>query len=262
MGFNEPTGSDKKIQELLKSSGEIPRHIAIIMDGNGRWAQDKKQPRTFGHRQGVHSVRDIVEACGQVGVKYLTLYTFSTENWRRPKTEVAILMKLLIRSLRNETDKLHENNVRLMAVGDMSAMPPQVLSQLNEAIKKTRNNKLMTLVLALSYSGRWDILNAVKNISADINTGRLKKSELDEETFSSYLVTGNIPDPDLLIRTGGDFRISNFLLWESAYTEFYFDKTFWPEFRREQLYKAITEFQNRERRFGMTTKQIQTKKKV
>jgi undecaprenyl diphosphate synthase len=262
MAFNEPTGSDKKVQDHIKSSGEIPRHIAIIMDGNGRWAQDKNRPRTFGHREGVHSVRDIVEACGQIGVKYLTLYTFSTENWRRPKTEVAILMKLLIRSLRSETDKLHENNVRLMAVGDMSAMPPQVLNELTEAIEKTRNNKTMTLVLALSYSGRWDILNAVKNISADVGSGKLEKADIDEKTFSNYLVTGDIPDPDLLIRTGGDFRISNFLLWESAYTEFYFDKTFWPEFRRQQLYDAIREFQNRERRFGMTTKQIQTKKKA
>ena len=171
-------------------------------------------------------------------------------------------MKLLIRSLRSETDKLHENNVRLMAVGDMSAMPPQVLNELTEAIEKTRNNKTMTLVLALSYSGRWDILNAVKNISSDVKSGKLVKSDIDEKTFSNYLVTGDIPDPDLLIRTGGDFRISNFLLWESAYTEFYFDKTFWPEFRRQQLYDAIREFQNRERRFGMTTKQIQTKKKA
>lgn len=262
MAFNEPTGSDKKVQDQLKERGEIPQHIAIIMDGNGRWAQDKKQPRTFGHRQGVHSVRDIVESCGQIGVKYLTLYTFSTENWRRPKTEVAILMKLLIRSLRSETDKLHENNVRLMAIGDMSSMPPQVLNELNEAIEKTRNNKTMTLVLALSYSGRWDILNAVKNITSDVKTGKLSKAEIDEKTFSSYLVTNDIPDPDLLIRTGGDYRISNFLLWESAYTEFYFDKTFWPEFRRQQLYDAIREYQNRERRFGMTTKQIQTKKKA
>ncbi len=262
MAFNEPTGSDKKVQDLIKNSGEIPRHIAIIMDGNGRWAQEKNRPRTFGHREGVHSVRDIVEACGQIGVKYLTLYTFSTENWRRPKTEVAILMKLLIRSLRSETDKLHENNVKLMAVGDMSAMPPQVLNELNEAIEKTRNNKLMTLVLALSYSGRWDILNAVKNISEDIKSGKMDRTSLDEKTFSGYLVTDGIPDPDLLIRTGGDFRISNFLLWESAYAEFYFDKTFWPEFRRQQLYDALREFQNRERRFGMTTKQIQTKKKA
>ncbi|MCC7159636.1 MAG: isoprenyl transferase [Ignavibacteria bacterium] len=262
MAFNEPSPADKKIQDSLKKTGEIPGHVAIIMDGNGRWAQEKRRPRTFGHRQGVHSVRDIVEAAGQVGIKYLTLYTFSTENWRRPKTEVAILMRLLIRSLKSETDKLHENNVRLMAIGDMSVMPPQVLKELQEAIEKTRNNKGLTLVLALSYSGRWDILNAVKNISSDIKNTKISLKDIDETTFSSYLVTGGIPDPDLLIRTGGDFRISNFLLWESAYTEFYFDKTFWPEFRRTQLYDAINAYQNRERRYGMTTKQILKKKKV
>jgi len=262
MAFNEPSPADKKIQDLLKRSGELPGHVAIIMDGNGRWAQDKRKPRTFGHRQGVHSVRDIVEASGQLGIKYLTLYTFSTENWRRPKTEVAILMRLLIMSLKGETDKLHENNVRLMAIGDMTVMPPQVLAGLNEAIEKTRNNKGLTLVLALSYSGRWDILNAVKNISNDLKNGSLKPEDVSEKVFSKYLVTEGIPDPDLLIRTGGDFRISNFLLWESAYTEFYFDKTFWPEFRRNHLYEAIKAYQHRERRYGMTTKQIQTKKKA
>jgi len=260
MAFNEPKPADKKIQDALKKSGEIPRHVAVIMDGNGRWAQEKKRPRTFGHREGVNSVRDIVEASGQIGIKYLTLYTFSTENWRRPKTEVAILMRLLIKSLRNETDKLHENNVRLMAIGDMSVLPPQVLNELNEAIEKTRNNKLMTLVLALSYSGRWDILNAVKNIASDSRNGKINPQDVTEKLFSEYLVTDGIPNPDLLIRTGGDYRISNFLLWEAAYAEFYFDKTFWPEFRREQLYDAITEYQNRERRFGMTTKQVQKKK--
>lgn len=262
MAFNEPSGADKKVQDSLKKSGEIPRHVAVIMDGNGRWAQEKKRPRTFGHRQGVHSVRDIVEASGQIGIKYLTLYTFSTENWRRPKTEVAILMRLLIRSLKSETDKLHENNVRLMAIGDMSIMPPQVLKELKEAIEKTRNNKGLTLVLALSYSGRWDILNAVRNISSDYKTGKINLGDINERMFADYLVTTGIPEPDLLIRTGGDFRISNFLLWESAYTEFYFDKTFWPEFRRTQLYEAIKAFQNRERRYGMTTKQIQSKKKA
>lgn len=260
MAFKEPTPADKKVQDTLKKSGEIPRHVAIIMDGNGRWAQEKRRPRTFGHREGVHSVRDIVEVSGQIGIKYLTLYTFSTENWRRPKAEVAILMRLLIKSLRDETDKLHENNVRLMAIGDMSVLPPQVLNELNEAIEKTRNNKLMTLVLALSYSGRWDILNAVKNIAADCRNGKINPLDVSEKLFSEYLVTDGIPNPDLLVRTGGDYRISNFLLWESAYTEFYFDKTFWPEFRREQLYDAIREYQQRERRYGMTTKQVQKKK--
>lgn len=259
MAFNEPGPADKKVQDALKRSGEIPGHVAIIMDGNGRWAEEKKKPRTFGHRQGVHSVRDIVEASGQIGIKYLTLYTFSTENWRRPKTEVAILMRLLIKSLRDETDNLHRNNVRLMAIGDMSVLPPPVLNELNDAIEKTRNNKVMTLVLALSYSGRWDILNAAASIAADYKNGKIDSSRLNEKLFSDYLVTRGIPNPDLLIRTGGDFRISNFLLWESAYTEFYFDKTYWPEFRRKQLYSAIEEYQQRERRFGMTTKQVQKK---
>ncbi len=255
-----PTGKDKEIQEALKASGEIPGHVAIIMDGNGRWAQEKGRHRTFGHREGVHSVRDIVEASGQLGIKYLTLYTFSTENWRRPKTEIAVLMRLLIKALRDETDKLHENNVRLTAVGDMSVLPPQVLNELNEGIRKTRDNKLMTLVLALSYSGRWDIINAVRKIAHDYKHSALKFADINENFFGDYLVTKDIPDPDLLIRTGGDYRISNFLLWESAYTELYFDKHYWPEFRRKALYDAIKEFQGRERRFGMTTKQIQKKK--
>lgn len=258
--MNEPSPQDKKIQDHLKSTGEIPRHVAIIMDGNGRWAQEKKKHRTFGHREGVKSVRDIVEASGQLGIKYLTLYTFSTENWRRPKTEITVLMRLLIKALRDETDKLHQNNVKLTAVGDMSTLPDSVLHELNEAIAKTKNNKLMTLVLALSYSGRWDILNAVRNISSDVRNSKLSIHDIDEKEFSRHLVTKDIPDPDLLIRTGGDYRISNFLLWELAYTELYIDKNYWPDFRREHLYNAIREYQGRERRFGMTTTQIKHKK--
>jgi undecaprenyl diphosphate synthase len=260
--LNEPTPADKRVQDALKLSGQIPHHVAIIMDGNGRWAEERHRPRTFGHREGVHSVRDIVEVSGQLGIKYLTLYTFSTENWRRPKTEVAVLMKLLIKSLRDETDKLHENNVRLEAVGNMEILPPVVLRELQDAIRKTRNNKLMTLVLALSYSGRWDILNSVKNIASDFKHGKINIGDINEKLFSDYLVTKDIPDPDLLIRTGGDYRISNFLLWESAYTEFYFSKVYWPEFRRKDLYDAIREFQSRERRYGMTTKQIKSSKKA
>lgn len=262
MAFNEPSPVDKMVQDSLRRSGEIPAHIAIIMDGNGRWAEMRNRPRTFGHREGVHSVRDIVEASGQIGIKYLTLYTFSTENWRRPKTEVAVLMKLLIKSLRDETDKLHENNVRLMSIGDRSALPKKVLKELMEAINKTRNNKGLTLVLALSYSGRWDILNAVRNIASDYKNSRLRLSDIDEKLFEQYLVTNRLPQPDLLIRTGGDYRISNFLLWESAYTEFYFDRTFWPEFRRKNLYEAIRQYQTRERRFGMTSKQVRTSKVI
>jgi undecaprenyl diphosphate synthase len=260
--LKEPSPEDKKQQDLLKRSGEIPHHVAIIMDGNGRWAEQKHKQRTFGHREGVKSVRDVVEASGQLGIKYLTLYTFSTENWRRPKSEVTVLMRLLIKALRDETDKLHENNVKLEAVGDMSTLPDNVLHELNDAIEKTKDNKLMTLVLALSYSGRWDIINAVRKSSSDYKQGKIKFEEINERTFKDYLVTKDIPDPDLLIRTGGDYRISNFLLWEMAYTELYFDRTFWPVFRRENLYNAIREYQGRERRYGMTTKQIQKKTKA
>ncbi len=257
--MKEPTAEDKREQDILKRTGAIPVHVAVIMDGNGRWAEERGLHRTFGHREGVSSVRDIVEASGQLGVKYLTLYTFSTENWKRPKSEVSVLMKLLIKSLRDETDKLHENNVRLDAFGDMDSLPESVLAELNEAIEKTKNNKLMTLNLALSYSGRWDILNAIKRIASDFRKDNIKREDINESLFSDYLVTKSIPDPDLLIRTGGEFRISNFLLWELAYTELYIDKHYWPEFRREQFYEAIREYQRRERRFGMTTKQIRKK---
>lgn len=259
--MKEPSVEDKKIQDLLKKSGEIPEHVAIIMDGNGRWAQEKHKHRTFGHKEGVNSVRDIVEASGQLGIKYLTLYTFSTENWRRPKSEITVLMRLLIKALRDETDKLHENNVKLTAVGDMTFLPDIVLHELKEAIEKTKNNKLMTLVLALSYSGRWDIINAVKKIAGEYKKNKLSFSDINELCLSRHLVTNGLPDPDLLIRTGGDYRISNFLLWEMAYTELYFDKHFWPGFRREQLYNAVREYQGRERRFGMTTTQIKKKNK-
>ena len=260
--MKEPSAEDKKQQDILKKSGEIPRHIAIIMDGNGRWAERKHKQRTFGHREGVHSVRDIVEACGQLGVKYLTLYTFSTENWRRPKTEVTVLMRLLIKALKDETDKLHQNNVRLIAVGDMTTLPESVQTELYDAIEKTKDNKHMTLVLALSYSGRWDIVRAVKKICGEYKHGKINLDDVNENSIREHLVTGSIPDPDLLIRTGGDFRISNFLLWEMAYSELYFDRTFWPVFRRENLYNAVREYQGRERRFGMTTKQIQKKSKA
>lgn len=255
-----PTADDKKRQDQLKSSGEIPRHIAIIMDGNGRWAEKHNKHRTFGHHEGVKSVRDIVEVCGQLGVKYLTLYTFSTENWKRPKTEVTMLMRLLIKALRDETDNLHENNVKLTAVGDLSILPDRVINELNEAMEKTKNNKLMTLILALSYSGRWDLINAIKKIASSYRKSEITLDDIDEKTINDALVTSGIPDPDILIRTGGDLRISNFLLWQSAYSELYFDKHFWPEYRRKYLYEAIEDYQSRERRFGLTAKQIQKKK--
>jgi undecaprenyl diphosphate synthase len=250
---------DKRIQDKLKQSGEIPHHIAIIMDGNGRWAKSHGRNRIFGHREGVNSVRDIVESCGQIGVKFLTLYTFSTENWKRPKTEVTILMKLLIKSLRDETDRLHKNDIRLIATGDLSKLPSNVYNELYESIEKTKNNSRMTLNLALSYSGRWDIINAVKKIASDSIDSKIKIIEINDRLFSEYLTTKSIPDPDLLIRTGGEFRISNFLLWQLAYTEIFIEKKFWPEFRRDDLYEAIREYQNRERRFGLVSEQLKKK---
>lgn len=257
----EPTPKDKQKQDELKASGEIPNHIAIIMDGNGRWAKSKGLSRVFGHKAGVDSVRDIVEASGQLGVKYLTLYTFSTENWKRPRTEVDLLMKLLIRSIKNETSRLNENNVRLIATGDLESLPEKVLNELNEAMEMTKNNMLMTLNLALSYSGRWDIINAVKKILQEQNESKFDLNLLNEKTFSKYLAMKNIPDPDLMIRTGGEFRISNFLLWQLAYSEIYISDYYWPDFKRTQFYKAISDYQKRERRFGLTSEQLNKQKK-
>ena len=251
--------TDRKIQEELKRSGEIPTHIAIIMDGNGRWAKRRGLPRVAGHREGVKSVRDVVEACAQLGVKYLTLFAFSTENWRRPKEEIDTLMKLLIKTLRSETEKLHKNDIKLMAIGDIDSLPKEVRQELKEAMEKTRNNKRMVLNLALSYSGRWEIIEAVKEIARDVKKGKVKIEEIDDKLFSNYLKTAGIPDPDLLIRTSGELRISNFLLWQIAYTELYITDCLWPDFRRKHLYEAIRDYQRRERRFGMTSEQIKKK---
>jgi undecaprenyl diphosphate synthase len=244
--------SDKKIQKTLKESGEIPVHIAIIMDGNGRWAKKRGLPRAAGHKSGIESVRDIVETCSDLGVKYLTLYTFSTENWKRPKQEVSTLMRLLLRSIRNEINGLSKNNVRLLAVGDIASLPVELQKELNDAIEKTKNNTDVALNLALSYSGRWDILEAVKKVVAN----KLKVDEIDEKSFSELLTTKDIPDPDLLIRTSGEFRVSNFLLWQIAYSEIFISDVFWPDFRRKNLYEAIKNFQQRERRFGKVSEQI------
>jgi undecaprenyl diphosphate synthase len=251
--------TDRKIQEELKRSGGIPTHIAIIMDGNGRWAKRRGLPRVAGHREGVKSVRDVVEACAQLGVKYLTLFAFSTENWRRPKEEIDTLMKLLIKTLRSETEKLHKNDIKLMAIGDIDSLPKEVRKELKEAMEKTKNNKRMVLNLALSYSGRWEIIEAVKEIARDVKKGKVKIEEIDDKLFSNYLKTAGIPDPDLLIRTSGELRISNFLLWQIAYTELYITDCLWPDFRRKHLYEAIRDYQRRERRFGMTSEQIKKK---
>ena len=256
MPLEKATGHDKRLQDRLIECGEIPRHIAIIMDGNGRWAKRRGMPRIAGHREGVNSVRDIVEACGQLGVKYLTLYAFSTENWNRPKNEVSLLMRLLLKALRDERDRLHQNEVQLKAIGDIAKLPQDVQDELLEAIRVMQNNRGLTLVLALSYSGRWDITNGLKRMYDDIRSGSITKEDITEELIARYLSTRDLPDPDLLVRTSGELRISNFLLWQLAYSELVISEDFWPAFRRKNLYVAIAEFQKRERRFGMVSEQL------
>lgn len=250
------THSDEKLQEALKKTGEIPTHIAIIMDGNGRWARKRGLPRTAGHKRGVDTVRDIVEACAQVGVKYLTLYTFSTENWKRPQDEVSVLMRLLLRSLKKRANELNKNDIKLTTIGDIQSLPFEVQKQLNEDIERTKNNKRMTLNLALSYSGRWELVEAVKKIADDIKSGKTDSSKITETYIQEHLTTIGMPDPDLVIRTSGEFRVSNFLLWQIAYSEFYISDAFWPEFERKHLYEAIKNFQKRERRFGKVSEQL------
>ena len=261
MPLTKATGADKKSQEQLIARGKVPNHIAIIMDGNGRWAKRNGLPRIAGHNEGVNSVRDIVEVCAQLGVKYLTLYTFSTENWKRPQDEVSMLMRLIVKALRDERDRLHQNEVRLQVIGEFNTLPDDVANELHDAMEMMRENCGLTLVLALNYSGRWDITNAIKGIYDDIHTGVLKKEKITEEVIGTYLSTKDIPDPDLLIRTSGELRISNFLLWQLAYSEIYISNEFWPAFRRKHLYEAIEDFQKRERRFGMVSEQLQSLKK-
>ena len=255
-GPQRAVGEDAKAQERLRAAGEIPRHIAIIMDGNGRWAKQRGLLRTAGHQEGVESVRDIVEACGQLGVKFLTLYAWSTENWKRPQEEVSLLMRLLLKALRDETDRLHSNNVRLQAIGQVAALPQDVQNELLEDIQKTQGNTGLTLTLALSYSGRWDLTQAMRRIVRDAKSNTIAESDLSEDSIARYLSTAALPDPDLLVRTSGEFRISNFLLWQLAYTEIYITPKFWPGFRRDELYAAITDYQHRERRFGMVSEQL------
>ncbi len=226
------------------------------MDGNGRWAKSNNLPRIAGHREGVESVREIVKSCARIGVKYLTLYTFSTENWKRPKTEVTTLMRLLVKVLRREIQELHNNDVKLQAIGDICALPGDVQKELADAIDKTKNNKTLTLVLALSYSGRWEIVDAVRSIVHDLKEGKITEEEIKIDTFSRYLNTKNIPDPDLLIRTSGEMRISNFLLWQLAYSEMYITPVFWPQFREKELLDAIADYGKRERRFGKVSEQL------
>lgn len=250
------SASDEKLQQELKKSGEIPKHIAIIMDGNGRWAKKRGLPRVAGHKRGVDTVKDIVEACAEIGVKYLTLYTFSTENWKRPKEEVSTLMRLLLNSLKDRVDELCENDIKLTTIGDTDALPYEVQKQLKADIERTKNNKKMVLNLALSYSGRWEILEAVKKISRAVEKGDIKADEINEQLFSKFLTTKDLPDPDLVIRTSGEFRVSNFLLWQIAYSEFVITDIYWPDFNRHHLYESIRAFQKRERRFGKVSEQI------
>ena len=238
------------LQDALRERGDVPKHIAVIMDGNGRWARERGQNRVIGHHEGVASVRDITEACAQLGVQYLTLYTFSTENWNRPQAEVNALMQLLVHTLRQETETMRRNNIRLRAVGDLGHLPEACRAELDEACEATEGNVRMDLVLAMSYSGRWEITEAARALARRVAAGTLDPEQIDERVFAGALPLGDLPDPDLLIRTGGEHRISNFLLWQIAYTEMYITNLFWPAFRREQLYEAIRDFQDRDRRFG------------
>lgn len=237
----------------------LPRHIAIIMDGNGRWAKEKGEDRLFGHFHGVESVRNIVEGCAELGVEYLTLYAFSTENWDRPEYEVVGLMELLVSTIRKEVESLDRNNIRLHVIGDMSMLPDYAQKELDEALEITRKNTGLNLIMALSYSGRWELLNAVKNIAYEVKQGRLNVEEIDQDVLQKFLCTSGFPDPELMIRTSGEYRISNFLLYQLAYAELYFTNVRWPDFRKDNLYEAILDYQSRERRFGKTSEQVEEK---
>lgn len=236
---------------------KLPRHIAVIMDGNGRWAKERGKPRVFGHHSGVTAVREVTEAAAELGVEYMTLYAFSTENWNRPAIEVTALMMLLVETIHKEVATLNKNNIRLKAIGDLSKLPEKTYKVLLEGIEKTKNNTRMTLVLALNYSAKWEILHAIQDISKQVADKSILPEQINEDVFEQHLSTKGMPDPELMIRTSGEHRISNFLLWQLAYAEFYFTETFWPDFRKDDFYKAIIDFQNRERRFGKTGEQVQ-----
>lgn len=240
----------------LIDNNRVPQHIAIIMDGNGRWAQEQGQDRLFGHFHGVASVRDIVEGCAELGVKYLTLYAFSTENWDRPEKEVTGLMELLVETIRKEVPILNKNNIRMHMIGELDMLPQHAKQALQEALDMTASNTGLNLVMALSYSSRWELVTAVKKIASDVKIGKLEVEEIDQDTVQQYLSTSQFPDPELMIRTSGEYRISNFLLYQLAYAELYFTQTRWPDFRKENLYEAIIDFQKRERRFGKVSSQL------
>jgi undecaprenyl diphosphate synthase len=246
---------DELKSRILAKPERIPTHIAIIMDGNGRWAAQRGKPRTHGHEAGVRAVKEVVKAAAEINVKYLTLYTFSSENWQRPKTEVAALMSLLARTTLSELDELMQNDVKLITVGRIDGLPITRQKVLAKAVEKTRNNKGLVLILALNYGGRREIVDAVKGIANAAKAGMLNLSSIDDELISSFLYTADIPDPDLLIRTSGERRISNFLLWQTAYTELYIIDTLWPDFGRQELFEAVEDYQNRERRFGRVSQE-------
>ncbi|MBL4669610.1 MAG: isoprenyl transferase [Flavobacteriales bacterium] len=240
----------------LINTSEVPSHVAIIMDGNGRWAKKHNKPRIFGHKNGVLSVRSVVEGAGEIGLKYLTLYAFSTENWKRPKIEIAALMQLLVVTISNEVTALNKNGVRLLTIGDLKSLPGNCERELRKAMDKTKNNKGLTLVLALSYSSKSEIINAVKKIATEVSENKLSIEGINDQMFNNYLDTSDIDDPELLIRTSGECRLSNFLLWQIAYSELYFTDKFWPDFTKDDLFKAVVSYQKRERRFGMTSEQL------
>ncbi|MCB0402815.1 MAG: isoprenyl transferase [Flavobacteriales bacterium] len=244
---------DKK---SLINTSNLPRHVAIIMDGNGRWAKEHNKPRIFGHKHGVLSVRSVVEAAGEIGIDYLTLYAFSTENWNRPRMEVTALMQLLVNTISNEVAELSKNNVRLMTIGDLGSLPNNCQRELNNAIENTKNNTGLTLVLALSYSSKWELTHAVQQIARQVQQGSLQPEEINQTTIDLHLQTNLIPDPELLIRTSGEHRISNFLLWQIAYSELVFSNKLWPDFSKEDFFDAIIDYQKRERRFGLTSEQV------
>ncbi len=234
----------------------LPQHVAVIMDGNGRWAKEHGKPRIWGHRNGVKSVREVTEAATEIGIQFLTLYAFSTENWNRPRPEVNALMDILVSTIRDELATMNKNNIRLNAIGDLDRLPPRTKKALLEGIENTKTNDRMTLTLALNYSARWEITQAMRTVARKAAEGKLKAEEIDEASVSSFLTTSHIPDPELLIRTSGERRISNFLLWQIAYTELYFSDVYWPDFEREDFYTAILDYQQRERRFGMISEQL------
>jgi undecaprenyl diphosphate synthase len=247
---------EKQLEQRLRVGGKLPRHVAIIMDGNGRWAKKRALTRVEGHREGINSVREIVRACGELGIEYLTLYTFSKENWNRPKGEVSALMTLLLKTIRAEVNELRRSNVRLMTIGRLEDLPYLARESMEQAIRILRKNDGLTLNLALSYSSRQEMVDAVRQIAAAVKAGHLEPDEIDEDMISSHLYTTSIPDPDLLIRTSGELRLSNFLLWQLAYTEIYVTDVLWPDFRRKEFYEALLAYQKRERRFGMVSEQL------